>query len=209
VGVLDRTPAADAASVDLERWRGRSRELTDAGPLPWAVLFAGLETVALERRDLENPVSALGFDAVDRAGGEPDSWTTRLAGTRHGRQVELRHGVRDHGWGGTAMVTWVRAAGPHLHALGGPAGSFTLDPGDTPLAVVALRGLAAVPTVWSGVRIRSGPEGLVSYRKLSAAGHPQGYLYDLWLLEHLADLLATATLPILNLAQARLPYRTG
>jgi len=205
-----RTRPPDPASADLEFWRGRSRELPDAGPLPWTVLLAGLETSSIDPSDHESDFATMGFSEVEQTGGWPDSCATRLRGARYGRQVEILLGVRDHGWGtGTAMVTWVRATAPELHALGGQLGSFIVDPSETTLAAKALSRLTDVPAVWNGVRVRAGAHGLVCHRKITARSHPQGYLYDLWLLEHLADLLAAQTLPALDLTDVAVPYRTG
>jgi hypothetical protein len=173
------------------------------------VLLAGLAT-SVDPIDHESPFTAIGFTEVEQTGGWPGSCATRLIGTRYGRQVEIRLGLRGHDRGtGSAMVTWVRATTPELHALGGRLGSFIVDPSETTLAAKALSKLVGVPAVWNGVRVRAGAHGLVCYRKITDRSHPQGYLYDLWLLEHLADLLAAQTLPTLDLTDVVVPYRTG
>jgi hypothetical protein len=41
--------------------------------------------------------------------------------------------------------------------------------------------------VWRKLEVDAGPEGIRARRPVTA--HPQGYLYDLWLLERLADRL--------------------
>jgi hypothetical protein len=210
MGLFGRTRSPVAAPAEVEAWRGRGRELPDAGPVSWQVLFAGLETVPPALRDPESPVGALGFATTEHAGRWEHTWTTGLSGTRHGRQVEIRLGARDHGWSaGGAMVTWVRVAAPDLRALGGRGGTFAVDPSPDPRAGRVLAGLAAVPAVWDGVRLRGGAEGLVAARRMSPGSHSQGYLYDLWLLERLADVLNAPALPPVDVAGVPAPYRMG
>ena len=48
---------------------------------------------------------------------------------------------------------------------------------------------ASAPGVWRKLEVEGGPQGIVARRPVTA--HPQGYLYDLWLIERIADRLAT------------------
>ncbi|MEV8512738.1 hypothetical protein [Dactylosporangium sp. NPDC051484] len=121
----------------------------------------------------------------------------RLTGFRAGRQVEIRNAA------GTT-VTWVRAAAADLQALGNAAGAFVVDAGAPPAGAAALASLAAVRQVWRDVRVRCGAGGLVAVRRSGASG----YLYDLWLLELLADTLDAAPLPFVDAAAAEPPYRS-
>ena len=41
--------------------------------------------------------------------------------------------------------------------------------------------------MWRDVEIDGGPDGIIARRPVKA--HPQGYVYDLWLVERLADRL--------------------
>jgi hypothetical protein len=43
------------------------------------------------------------------------------------------------------------------------------------------------PAVWRKVDVEGGPDGILARRPGTA--HPQGYVYDLWLVERLADRL--------------------
>jgi hypothetical protein len=40
---------------------------------------------------------------------------------------------------------------------------------------------------WRALEVHAGPDGILARRPVTA--HPQGYLYDLWLIERLADAL--------------------
>ena len=51
----------------------------------------------------------------------------------------------------------------------------------------ARRRHGAVAAVWRDVTIEGGPDGILARRPVKA--HPQGYIYDLWLVERLADRL--------------------
>jgi hypothetical protein len=39
--------------------------------------------------------------------------------------------------------------------------------------------------VWRKLEVDGGPDGILARRPVTA--HPQGYLYDLWFIERLAD----------------------
>jgi hypothetical protein len=47
--------------------------------------------------------------------------------------------------------------------------------------------LAPAPAVWREVAVEGGPDGILARRPVTA--HRQGYVYDLWLAERLADRL--------------------
>jgi hypothetical protein len=66
--------------------------------------------------------------------------------------------------------------------------------GDAPGRVADLTGeLSRAPDVWRELRVVAGPEGIVATRP-SAATVP-GWIYDLWLLERLAERLELEPLP--------------
>jgi hypothetical protein len=52
-----------------------------------------------------------------------------------------------------------------------------------------LAGLTPAPDVWHKLEVEGGPDGIVARRPNTA--HPQGYVYDLWLAERLADRLGS------------------
>jgi hypothetical protein len=45
-------------------------------------------------------------------------------------------------------------------------------------------GADVAPSVWREVTVEGGPDGILARRPVTA--HPQGYIYDLWLVERLA-----------------------
>jgi hypothetical protein len=61
------------------------------------------------------------------------------------------------------------------------------EPGAPPEVDDVLGGAAPGRSVWRDVEIEGGPDGITARRPGKA--HPQGYVYDLWLVERLADRL--------------------
>lgn len=68
-----------------------------------------------------------------------------------------------------------------------------------------LTSLGGVQEIWRDVRVRGGAEGLVALRRSGSAGH----LYDLWLLERLADALDAIALEPLDVESLAAPYRSA
>jgi hypothetical protein len=66
-------------------------------------------------------------------------------------------------------------------------GRLVAEPGALPEVEGFLAGLAPAPDVWREVVVEGGPDGILARRPVTA--HPQGYVYDLWLVERLADRL--------------------
>jgi hypothetical protein len=182
----------------IEDWRGRSRELEDVSGLHWQVLMAALQTERRHGDDMDEMFAGLGLAVGEIAARWADSvGGVRLSGCRHGRQVEIRIGLRERNRGmAAAMVTWIRAATPDPHLSGDGRGAIHPQ-------------VAKDAELWSGVEVRGGPEGLVAFRKLTSRVHSQGYLYDLWLLERLAEANAGTALPFRDLTDVRVPYGMG
>ena len=61
------------------------------------------------------------------------------------------------------------------------------EPGAPPEVEDVLAGVEPDRSVWRDVEIDGGPDGITARRPVKA--HPQGYVYDLWLAERLADRL--------------------
>jgi hypothetical protein len=61
------------------------------------------------------------------------------------------------------------------------------EPGALSEVDAFVAGLAPAPSVWREVTVEGGPDGILARRPVTA--HPQGYIYDLWLVERLADRL--------------------
>ena len=66
-------------------------------------------------------------------------------------------------------------------------GRPAVEAGSNPDLEGILAGLASAPDVWRKLEVDAGPDGILARRPVTA--HPQGYLYDLWLSERLAEQL--------------------
>ena len=182
--------SASAASAPAPaEMRGRAAEITDPSPFGWDVLWEALKTEP-PSDEQETLTQELGLDQeklVSSAYGGSD-WATEFSGTRHGRHVALRMGVipRMNGKGYNEVELDAVVA---PFRLGSVDGRPAVEDGGSPELVGLLAGLAAAPDVWRKLEVEGGPQGIVARRPVTA--HPQGYLYDLWLIERIADRLAT------------------
>jgi hypothetical protein len=162
-------------------WAGRSRQLPDAADVAPALLHAALR--------VDPPAPGRGALAdLGMVGVVVPSRGETLAvyqGARHGRPVHYRSDD-DHG---VSTAVWLGVVAPPVR--------LAADRG-----VLAQQGAAVLPPEllaalrpspwWDGTRIGGGPGGLTARRDGRVA---QGWLYDLWLLERLADALALAPVP--------------
>ena len=215
MGLFKRNPAVKVDPEQLRRWRGRSAELQDAGTLPWQVVFEALKTApdAEPTDDLDFPAMVMaplglrflevtnrGFNDLERS-----RLTNVFHGQRYGRPVLMNQGNQRSGMKG-AMVTWVSAAAPDF-AITASDGRLTVADSAPVQVVEAVRGLSSVPSLWNKVHLVAGAEGVVIKRPIHPTMHPQGWIYDLWLAEHVAHLAAYGTLPAPDPASTFLPYR--
>ncbi|BEP13051.1 hypothetical protein acdb102_13620 [Acidothermaceae bacterium B102] len=221
MSLFRRTPAAQVDAVETERWRGRSAEMVDAGALPWQHVLSALKTAPEPGPDntldlpalVMAPLGLRWMEVTNRGtaglGGLGDTVTSTethiFSGTRYGRPVLMNQGNQRSGQKG-AVVCWVSAATPHL-SITGQDGRIVAE-GSPPLEVSTfLARLSAQPRLWKHVHLVGGAEGVVVKRPITTLMHPQGWIYDLWLAEHLAHLTAYATLPAPDPASTYLPYR--
>jgi hypothetical protein len=165
--------------------RGRAAEIADAGGLGWQVVWEALKTEPPDD-EAETLTQELGLDQEnDIIQPYSDLPATEFSGTRHGRRVALRIGVvpsvRGKGMNEVELSTSV--APFHVREEGGRP---VADPGAMPEVEQALGELAA-SDAWRKLDIEGGPDGIVARRPVTA--HAQGYVYDLWLVERLADRL--------------------
>jgi hypothetical protein len=169
--------------------RGRAAEISDPGALGWDVVWEALKTEPPDEDSLRL-TQELGLDSEQeveqRFGGRGSDRATEFSGTRHGRQVALRIGVvpgiRQKG---VNEVQLTAAVAPfHVREADGRP---VADPGAMPEVDEVLSELAPSPDVWRKVDVKGGPDGIVARRPVTA--HNQGYVYDLWLIERLADRL--------------------
>jgi hypothetical protein len=169
--------------------RGRAAQISDAGTLPWEVLWEALKTEP-PAGDAATLTRELGLDEETeiRAGYERSLPGTQFAGTRRGRRVGLRIGVVPSVLGKAVTEAEVAAAvAPfRIRAAGG---RLVAEPGAMSEVGELLGELGTSSKVWRDVVVDGGPEVIRARRPITMQGHPQGYVYDLWLVERLADRL--------------------
>ena len=181
------TKKAATAGPPPAEMRGRAAEIGDPGAFGWEVLWEALKTEP-PADEPSTLTQELGLDQeqeiISPYGGS--TYGTEFSGTRHGRHVALRMGVIPgiRGKGYNEVHVDASVAPFRLHALDGRP---TVASGSSPELEGVLADLAAAPEVWRKLEIDGGPDGIVARRPVTA--HPQGYLYDLWLIERLADRL--------------------
>jgi len=167
--------------------RGRAAEIADPGAFDWDVMWEALKT----EPPAEDPATITQELGLDQEREIAQTWAqmpaTELSGSRHGRRVALRLGVvpsalRERG----VNEVEVEAAVAPFRAEESD-GRLLAEPGAVPELEEAIAGLEPAPTVWKGLVLEGGPEGILARRPVTA--HPQGYVYDLWLVERLAERL--------------------
>ena len=214
MGLFKRSPVIKADPEQLRRWRGRSAEIADAGPMPWQIVLEALKIRPDPEPsdDLDYPalvMAPLGLAFLEvhnqRVDELIDTTTNIFHGRRYGRPVLLSQGNQRAGQKG-AMVTWVSVATPDISVT---ASDGRLTVGDAaPVEIVeTIRALTMQPRLWSKVHLIGGTEGLVVRRPIHTAMHPQAWIYDLWLAEHVAHYAGYAVLPAPEPSSSPLPYR--
>jgi hypothetical protein len=167
--------------------RGRAAEIADAGAYEWEVVWEALKT----EPPAENPstiTQELGLGEEREINQDTSDWdVTEFSGTRNGRRVALRMGVVPSTWRERGVNE------VHVEASVVPVrvreddGRLVAEPGSVPEVEEFVAALAPAPEVWRDTEVEGGPDGILARRPVTA--HPQGYVYDLWLVERLADRL--------------------
>lgn len=167
--------------------RGRAAEITDPGAFRWEVLWEALKTEPpTENSSTITEEHGLGEER-DIIQANSDVPATEFRGTRHGRPVALRMGVVPSIWRGRGAYE-VHVETPVLpFRVRDEDGRLAAEPGALSEVDAFVAGLAPAPSVWREVTVEGGPDGILARRPVTA--HPQGYIYDLWLVERLADRL--------------------
>jgi len=137
-------------------------------------------------------------------------------GTREGRQVLIRVGPDEKVEGGTALISNRHVRSITVLRVEAPEFDIVSEHGalrasaETPSKVRALVDrLAADPTTWSDARIAGGADGIVAARG-AIDGTMGSWVYDLWLLEHIARSLELAPLKRARVGPSwRVPYALG
>ena len=168
--------------------RGRAAEIADAGAYGWQVIWEALKTEPLadERGTITQELGLDQETEIVSPGGGPDRTATEFAGTRHGRRVVLRIGVipglRDKAFNEVRV-----AASVAPFRVRERDGRPVVEAGRARGLHELLGRLAPAAQAWRRLEIEGGADGIRARRPVTA--HPQGYLYDLWLIERLADRL--------------------
>jgi hypothetical protein len=169
--------------------RGRAAEIDDPSAFGWEVVWEALKT--------EPPADSPSTITQELGLGEErelsqtttDMAATEFSGTRYGRRVALRMGVVPSAW---------RERGANEVQVQAPVAPFRVrdedgrlvaEPGAPSEVEELLAGLAPAPDVWRDVAVEGGPDGILARRPIKMKANPQGYVYDLWLVERLADRL--------------------
>ena len=197
---------------------GSAAQITDAGSIGWPSLLDALSVrVDPDQSDrdpaLEHSVAAtLGLEAPTVVGRfQPNL----LYGTRHGRQVFIRIGIDETYLSGFStrhmrQITVLRVEVPDFELVG--VGGLVRAESEVPVALRAvLLALRPSPDVWDGLLVVGGPEGIVASRPVPRRVRVQfQWLYDLWLVERIADSLHAPALPPARLGRSYLvPYWLG
>jgi hypothetical protein len=201
---------------------GSAAQITDAGSIGWPSLLAALGTVRVgpDKSDRdpgpENSVAeTLGLQAPNVVGRFQPNLTY---GVRHGRQVFIRIGIDETYLSGFTtrhmrQITILRVEVPAFELVG-ERGVLRPEPAEAvvPAALRAvLLALGPSPDVWDGLVVVGGPEGIVASRPIPHRVRVQfQWLYDLWLVERIADSLHAPALPPARLGRSYLvPYWLG
>jgi hypothetical protein len=169
--------------------RGRAAEIDDPSALGWEVLWEALKT--------EPPADSPSTITQELGLGEEqelsqttsDMPATEFSGTRNGRDVALRMGVVPSAWRDRGAIEVQVQASVVPFQLREDAGRVVAEPGAPSEVEELLAGLAPAPDVWRDVEVEGGPDGILARRPIKMKANPQGYVYDLWLVERLADCL--------------------
>ena len=166
---------------------GRAAEIADPGAYDWEVVWEALKTEP-PADDASALTQELGLTSEQEIQQDTsDMPATEFGGNRHGRAVTLRLGVVPSSWRGRG-VTEVHVGEPVApFRIIADGGRLAAEPGAPPEVEEFLAGLEP-SEAWNKVEIEGGPDGILARHPLTA--HPQGYVYDLWLAERLADRLA-------------------
>jgi hypothetical protein len=166
--------------------RGRAAEIADPADLGWEVVWEALKT---EPPGNDGPLTQeLGLTEEHEIPQDTtDMAATEFSGTRTGRRVALRIGVVPSLWRdrGANEVDVEAAVAPFK--LREDGGHLVAEPGAPPELEELLSGLAPSKGVWKQLEMEGGPDGILARRPVTA--HSQGYVYDLWLCERVADRL--------------------
>jgi hypothetical protein len=180
---------AERAGPPPAEMHGRAAEIDDPSALDWEVVWEALKT--------EPPADSSGTITQELGLGEErelsqtttEMAATEFSGTRHGRDVALRMGVVPTVWRERGANEVQVQASVVPFQLREDDGRLVAEPGAPSEVEELLAGLAPAPDVWRDVEVEGGQDGILARRPITMKANPQGYVYDLWLVERLADRL--------------------
>jgi hypothetical protein len=197
---------------------GSAARITDAGSIGWPSLLDALSVRVAPDSDDRDPgpensvAEMLGLKAPTVIGRfQPNL----IYGTRHDRQVFVRIGIDETYLSGFStrhmrQITVLRVDVPDFELV--DKDGVVRAESDVPAALGAvLQALRPSPDVWDGLLVVGGPEGIVASRPVPRRVRVQfQWLYDLWLVERIADSLRAPALPAARLGRSYLvPYWLG
>jgi hypothetical protein len=181
-----RAKEPEVAGPEPAEMRGKAAEIPDAGVLGWEVVWEALKTVP-EGEAAETLTGELGLGEEQEISQDTsDMPATEFSGTRNGRRAALRIGVVPSIWRERAANEVELEAAVAPFKVEAHDGRLEADSGSAPEVGELLGGLAP-SDAWKQCEVEGGPNGILARRPVTA--HPQGYVYDLWLIERLADRL--------------------
>jgi len=166
--------------------RGRAAEIADAGAYGWEVVWEALKTEPHDENS-STITQELGLGEEQEISQDTaDMPATAFTGTRNGRRVALRMGV---------VPSSLRGRGVNEVHVDAPVAPFKIHADDDRLVgetgalpeIDEFLASLAPAAAWHEAAVEGGPDGILARRPVTA--HPQGYVYDLWLVERLADRL--------------------
>jgi hypothetical protein len=186
VSLFRRSKETTSPGPPPAEMRGRAAEITDPADLGWEVVWEALKT---EPPADDGPLTQeLGLtEEHEIAQDTTDMPATEFSGNRNGRRVSLRIGVVPTIWRerGANEVDVEAAVAPFRAKEDG--GRIVAEPGTPPEVEEFLGALTPSKDVWKQLELEGGPDKILARRPVTA--HNQGYVYDLWLVERLADRL--------------------
>ncbi len=166
--------------------RGRAAEIDDPGAFDWEVVWEALKTEP-PAEDSSTLTQELGLgEELEIQQDTADMPATEFSGNRHGRGVALRIGVVPSSWRGRGVNEVEVAAAVAPFRVRAEDDRLVAEPGAVPEVEEVVAGLEP-SAAWHEAVVEGGPDGILARRPVTA--HPQGYVYDLWLVERLADRL--------------------
>jgi hypothetical protein len=169
--------------------RGRAAEIDDPAALGWEVVWEALKTEP-PAEDAQTLTQELGLgEEREIIQTTADTTATEFSGTRHERRAVLRMGVVPSAWRERAASEVEVEAPVAPFRVKADDGRLVAEPGGPPELEELLAGLAPAADVWKRVEVEGGPDGILARRAMTVTANPQGFVYDLWLVERIADRL--------------------